>query len=238
MSQLSVNATYTAISPNLTSSLLATGGTPPYSYKVLQGGIGGYINPVNAIYSAPNAYGIDTIQIVDNVGAIVQIDILVGSAIQLVCDIIQTYMGLSQGQVYLWDQKINIPTDYRLYIAVGISSCKPFGNSNRVVNGISMQGVNMLARLDINILSRTADALNLKEQILLALNSTYAEQQMEKNSFQIAAIPTGFVNLSQIDGPAIPYRFVISTNLQYFVPSTMPIQYFDVFAPVSILTND
>jgi hypothetical protein len=240
MSSLSISASYTAISPGLTTSLSVIGGNAPYSFSVLPGGIGGTISS-SGIYSAsPNSYGLDTVLVQDSSNPVNQatLDILVGSTIQLVCDILQQYLQLSQGQVIIFNTKWTLPTDSRMYIAVGISSLKSFGNSNTTYNGVSVQGVNMRAMLDINIMSRSIDALNQKEQVLLAFSSQYAENQMEKNSFFIAPNASTFVNLSEIDGAAIPYRFVIGCNLLYFVPSVMSTAYFDEFAPVTVVVDD
>lgn len=238
---LGLTASYTAISPNLNSSFLATGGTGPYVYSILRGGsAGGSIDASSGLYTAGMVYGNDTILVTDSTTPKPlqsTLDILVGTPLQLVCDIIQTYMGLSQGRVYVYNTKLNLPTDSGLYIAVGIRDCKPFGNSTVTYNGVATQAINMLARLDINVMSRSIDALNMKEQVLLAFNSIYAEQQMELNSFFIAPISVGFVNLSQIDGSAIPYRFVITSQLQYFVSPTMNIPYMDTFVPAKIVTN-
>lgn len=238
---LGITASYTAISPNLNSSFLATGGTGPYVYSILRGGgAGGSIDAASGLYTAGVVYGNDTILVTDSTAPKPlqsTLDILVGTPLQLVCDIIQTYMGLSQGRVYVYNTKLNLPPDSGLYIAVGIRDCKPFGNSNSTYNGQSTQAINMLARLDINVMSRSIDALNMKEQVLLAFNSIYAEQQMELNSFFIAPISVGFVNLSQIDGAAIPYRFVITSQLQYFVSPIMSIPYMDTFVPAEIVTN-
>jgi hypothetical protein len=235
---LSLAASYTAISPNLKSSFQASSGTSPYTYSILPGGsASGSINSSTGIYTASNLYGVDTVLVTDSASSQATLDILVGSPVQLVCDIIQTCMGLSQGRVYLYNTKINLPTDAGLYIAVGVQSCRPFGNSNTQYNGISTQAVNMLAVLDINIMSRSLDALNMKEQVLMAFGSNYAESQMELNSFFIAPLSVGFVNLSHIDGSAIPYRFVITSQLQYFSSMSPSVPYMTQFQPSEIVTN-
>jgi len=238
---LTLSASYTAISPNLTSSFLGQGGVAPYTYSVLSGGAGGIINSDTGVYTAPAGYGTDTIKVVDSTSPtpqVAELSILIGHPLELFCDVIQTSMGLSQGQVYLYSQKINIPTDSRLYIAVGVRSCKPFGNSTQMVSGVSVQSVNMMADLDINILSRSTDALFLKEQVVLALKSQYAEAQQEANSFYISTISNSFVNLSEIDGPAIPYRFVIGCRLQYFTTTQTNTDYFNTFPTTQVIPND
>jgi hypothetical protein len=96
----------------------------------------------------------------------------------------------------------------------------------------------MYAVLDLDIISRGPDARDRKEEVVMAFNSTYAQQQQEINSFYIGKLPPGakFINLSEIDGAAIPYRYRISTVLQYTVTKTTPIQYYSSFSD-SIITN-
>jgi hypothetical protein len=97
----------------------------------------------------------------------------------------------------------------------------------------------MLATLSIDIISRSTQALLRKEEVLMALNSNYSEYQQEANSFYIGRLPVGaqFVNLSQIDGAAIPYRFNISINMQYFSRRIKPVDYFDEFSEVAVTTE-
>ena len=201
-------------------------------------GAGGTIDPVTGLYTSPSVVGNDTIEVIDSLLATAQTGIEIGNALILFCDIIQTSMGLSQGQVYLWDQKINIPIDERLYIAVGVTSVKPFGNTRSFdVNGNVTQSGNFAATLDVNILSRGPDARDRKEEVVLALNSQYSESQQEANAFKIYPITTGFVNLSEIDGGAIPYRFAISCVLQYATSIVSAVPYFGSFSYPNLVTN-
>lgn len=239
MSLLLLQSTHAVAPTGVTTPLAGQGGVSPYTYSVLPGGAGGSIGASDGIYVSPrNSTGVDVIQVTDSTAATATTTMLVDYPLSLVCDIIQTAMGLSNGQVYLWDQKTDIPKDSQLYIAVGVLSCKPFGNrpkydgSGAGLNAI--QSVNMLATLSIDIFSRGPAARDMKEQVLLALSSPYAEQQMELNSFFIAPLTTSFVNLSSIDGAAIPYRFNLSANLQYFSTLTTPMEYYSSYAPVQV----
>lgn len=243
---LTLRANTQAIAPRVSTSFAAQGGTEPYVYSVLPGGAGGTINSSTGKYTAPVAVSddpkkaYDTVRVTDDDGATADLQILVGTPLQLVCDIIKNYMELDADQVYLWDQKVNIPKDSKLYIAVGIASCKPFGSSKSFASSDGLeavQSVNMLARLDINILSRGPAARDRKEEIVLAIGSVYAEQQQELNSFSIGKLPVGFVNLSQDDGAAIPYRFAISVNVQYAFTKSKEAPYFDDFSEVEVTTE-
>lgn len=228
-----------AVAPYITGSFLATGGTGPYSYAVIAGGAGGTINPSTGVYTAPSLVQsdpkklYDTIQVTDSLAATATTQILVALPIFLFCDIIQRVMNLPNGRVYLWDQKINQPTDSDLYIAVSVPRCKPFANVNRPVsNGGGLdqsQFLSMQAQVDIDVISRGVSARDRKEEVLLALNSTYSQQQQEANSFYIAGLSPafGFINLSEVDGAAIPYRYKISVQMQYAFEVNRPSQFFD-----------
>jgi hypothetical protein len=236
---LALSPTYVALGPNLTRSFLANGGSAPYVYSVRGGGAGGSINSSTGLYTAPNATGIDTIVVTDSLLNTAQSTVLIGNALELFCDVIQTSLGLSQGQVFLWDQKINLPTDSQLYIAVGILSAKPFANSNKLnSSGNSVQSINMMATLSVDIFSRGPAARDQKEFVLMALASNYSIAQQEANSFYVAPISTSFVNLSEIDGAAIPYRFNISVNIQYFVTNTTAAPYYTSFQTPPVTTED
>lgn len=230
-----------ALAPNLFTYFSGSGGVSPYNYQVLPRGIGGTINSTTGLYTAPNLTGQDVIVVTDALGATASLPVMVGTPLDLLCDIIQKEMNLDQGQVYLWDQKINIPTDSRLYVAVGVLSCKPFSNNVRTKDSMSGldagQYANFLSTVSIDILSRGPEARLRKEEVILALNSIYAQSQQEINSFYVAKLTTAFVNLSQIDGAAIPYQFNLSVNMQYCFTKTKAVPYYDQFLPASVTTE-
>lgn len=249
---LALSKSVTAMAPGFSTAVVGQGGTPPYTYSIIPGGAGGSIIPEGlneARYTAPLVAPINpaqqlvTLQVEDDVGAIATGQILIADPLLLVCEIIQREMSLANGRVYLYDQKIMQPTDNDLYIAVGVLNCKPFGNTNTpapAMSGMdSIQSLNMLATLSLDIISRSTAALRRKEELIMALNSTYANQQQERYSFFIGKLPPGaqFVNLSNIDGAAIPYRFNISVNIQYFSRKVKAIDYFDEFSEVEVVTE-
>lgn len=212
----------------------AAGGTAPYVYSASAG----TINSSTGAYTAPQTTGTVTITVTDATLATAVVNIYVGTVLEIFCDIIRSEMGLTANQVYLWDQKINIPTDSRLYIAVGVQSLKPFGSSRSFQSdGTAVSSANFQATLSLDILSRGADARDRKEQVILALISQYAQSQCEINSFHIGRISTAFLNISEIDGAAIPYRFNISVNVQYMLKSQKAVSYIDSFDSPTVVTE-
>jgi len=239
---LSILQTVHALRPGTQIPFGATGGSTPYTWSISTNNSGGVINSSTGEYTAGPDIGVDIITVTDNVAATANFTIQVCTPLMLVCDIIQTAAGLSQGQVWLWDQKINIPIDSQLYVAVAAIASKPFGSTTAYVGTEdsfqAVQSINVLDTVSIDILSRGPAARDNKELILLALHSPYAESQMELNSFFVAPLSTNFVNLSEIDGSAIPYRYNISVSLQYFVTNVSNPPYYDTFTnPPTVVTE-
>lgn len=286
---LSLAQNATAIGFSNTTYFAASGGTSPYTYSVLGGGVGGTINPYTGKYTAPIGpiaeNKRDTIQVIDSVSAIANSTILVDGALGLFCDIIQNQMSLDSTHIYFWDQKIMQPTDSNLYVAISVPMCKPFGNNISYVTGengpltnlfsyrtypypadpgttpfnsyssyntnwnwlsyeqevqaglVAVQSVNMYATVDVDIISRGPAARDKKEFVLMALQSVYSEQQQEANGFYISPLTHGFINLSNIDGAAIPYRYKMSLALQYSVTNNNAVPYFNNFTTTSLVVN-
>jgi hypothetical protein len=236
---LKILSNSTAIGLSCTVPFVASGGTAPYIYSVAGNGAGGTINSSTGQYVAPNKRGTDIIVVTDSIGQITTLSISVCSAVDLVCDVIQKQLGLASGRVYLWDQKIDMPTDSGLFVVVSVVGCKPFSNTiKQNSDGTQTQSTNFMAMVQIDAISKDASARDRKEEILMALNSQYAEQQQNLNSFGIAKITSSFVNLSQIDGAAIPYRFALTINIQYQVTSTVAASYFDTFQVADVIVNE
>lgn len=230
-----------ACRPNLTVPFEGDQGSGGYMYSVLPGGAGGTIGQNSGIYTAPNNYGSDTIQVNDSSGATAQAVIAILPPIGIVADIIQTQMNLDNGRVYYWDQKIFQPKDFNLYIIIEELACKPFAN-NSTWDGsglglVEIQSTNFQSTLSIDIKSRGMDAVLRKEEVLMALKSNYSEQQQEFNSMKIAELPVAFNNLSGLDGAAIPYRYNISVNIQYAMKKEISIPFFDTFEDVDIISD-
>lgn len=234
----------TATSPGNTVPFSGIGGVPPYVYSVVPGGAGGSINSSTGLYTAPvvpTTPAGDTVKVVDAASAVATSQIAVGGVLQLVCDVIRNGLGLAPEQAYIYEQKILIPNDSRLYVAVGFLTCKPFSNIRPWTSGgggvVANQSTNFSSALSVDIFSRGPAARDQKELVLLALNSVYAEQQQEANSFRIFPITNAFVNLTEQEGSAILYRFNLTVTVQYCVLNNQNVPYFDSFQVPEILTD-
>lgn len=243
---MSLALTYSSLALRLgnTTTFGASGGTAPYTFSVVAGGAGGTINGAG-LYTAPSTLaeyvGIDTIKVVDAALAEATVKVVVGTPLELLCDIIRREMGLSQQRVWVYNQKVMEPKDEQEFVVVELLGAKPFGVVNRHAatgDGLtSHQSVNMMVTVQIDIKSWGMGALYRKEELLLALTSDYAERQQELNAFKIGRLPVSFVNLSAEDGAAIPYRFNLTVNLQYAYTKSQDVAYFDSYDGPEIVTD-
>jgi hypothetical protein len=226
------------------ASLSPIGGVAPFTFSVLPNGAGGTITNAG-LYTAPLTSPpspdkqIDTIRITDSLGATATTTIAVLSPIELVCEVLKRELSLQDDQVYLYNQKYNIPTDQRLYICVGFLSCKPFANSIKTETDgtTTTQSVNMQAILSISLLSKSPLARTRKEEVILALGSTFAKKVAEANNIHIAKLPTAFVNITDNEGMAMVNHFNATVAIQYTHIKVTTENYFDTFSLDEVLTN-
>lgn len=230
---------YTAMGPGSTQPFSGTEGVAPYTFSLVSGD--GSIDAERGIYTSPDRVpDVDdpaiVVRVTDAEGNTSDARVLVGGALQLLCDIIQQEMGIL---VYLWDQKRKEPTSLGPFVVAQLLTCKPFGNTNKFDpdTGDQIQSVNMQAVVSLDIKSRDNSARERKEEILMAIKSYYAQSQQSKCGFMVAPLSQSFVDLSLEDGAAIPYRFNISVVLQYFVKKVKTIPYYDTFEDAEVLTD-
>ena len=227
-----------AITTNISTKLTASEGSPPYTYEVLPGGVGGTVS-AEGLYTAPNKFGVDTIRATDSLGVIVTATVTVVPTLKLLCDIIASELELDSDQVFIWNQKFPVLKDQRMYVVVGVVSSRPFTNSAKFnSDGTVTQSATFRTMLSLDIMSKSTLAVDRKEEVVMALASVYAEQQQELNAFSIGKLPTNLVPLSEGEGAAIPYRFNFSVSLQYSVRKTKAVPYFDNFSDADLTTKE
>lgn len=146
-------------------------------------------------------------------------------------DILKAEMGLTPNQVWIYSQKRKIPPATGLWVVIEFLTGRPYGSKSQFNSDTLQeeQSVNMSALFTIDIFSRNTEALDRKEEILMAMGSIYAQQLQEKFSFKIGRVPVTFNNLSQVEGTAILYRFQITFQVSYAVEKKKSADYYDTF---------
>jgi len=167
------------------------------------------------------------------------------NTLNLVIELIRTFMQLERDQVVLYNQNWKVPTDDRLYIAVAFRSEKPYGSSKEYMNNedgtalVEVISFNSQETYTISVYSFGPEALERKEEVLMAFNSTLAEQIQEKYGFKLPLLPLSFLDLSDIEGASRLNRYETNVAVLRVRSKTNIVQYFDQFEnpPKNILIN-
>ena len=153
-------------------------------------------------------------------------------AVQWVCDIIQTVMGLTDDQIWIYNQKKPIPNSAGLFVVVGIVDAKPYAVNVRNL-GVSkeVRSVHMRETIGIDLFSSDLSAATQVAQLVGSLNSTYSAQVQEQYGFKIASVPQAVNNTSELEGSAMLTRFTVTTVLlTAYEYDTTPIEYYNTFS--------
>ena len=151
-----------------------------------------------------------------------------------ICNILQTQLDLTNGQIWIYNQKRDIPNDFGIYYVVKYNGQRIIGNIRKEIatnEGLmEYQSVHNLAQYNIEIFSRGNDVREAKDKAIMALNSTYSQQVQESHGFQIARNSFQVTNTSEVEGTAELNRFSISFNVTYMNETTKSIAYYDTFS--------
>lgn len=153
---------------------------------------------------------------------------------KVICNILQTQLNLSDGQVWIYNQKRDIPNDFGIYYVVQYNGQRIIGNIRKEISTleglVEYQSVHSLAQFNIDIFSRSNKGREARDQAIMALNSTYSQQMQERYGFQIARNSFQVTNTSEVEGVAELNRYSISFNVTYMSETTKSIDYFDTFS--------
>ena len=153
--------------------------------------------------------------------------------IKNICNILQTQLDLTDKQIWIYNQKRDIPNDFGIYYVVQYGGQRIIGNIRKEIateDGLKeYQSVHSLAVFSVDIFSRSSQARQAKDLVIMALNSTYSQQVQEANGFQIARNSFQVTNTSEVEGVAELNRYSISFNVTYMTETTKSIAYYDTF---------
>ena len=157
----------------------------------------------------------------------------------LLCNIIQAELALTSDRIWIYNQAKKIPIDENLFIVVRQINSRVWANRNipsPILSGMNaITTLNTVEEYSIDIASVNAQARQRKEEVILALNSTFSLQQQEKYNFRIALIPTNFLNISSVEGSRMLTRFTINVRVYGVYTKTQAVEYYDNFTHEEII---
>lgn len=134
---------------------------------------------------------------------------------KLVADIIAHDMELDSSRVVLYNQNYTAPIDSNIYIIIATSQFTRTGLNNRFdpETNEEVKTITGSTSVNIEVTSKSREALERKEEVLLAIISTYSQQVQEKNNIRIFA-SGDILDLSEIEGASAVHRFRIPLVVQ------------------------
>lgn len=156
----------------------------------------------------------------------------------ILCDILMNELGLDNQHVATYAQNWPSPKDGGLYVVVepGVQQTIGVTSVFDSVTGNEDQAVSVSQEFLITITSKDRSAFQRKEEVLMALVSSYSVQQQEAQGVKITR-GTAPMDLSFIEGASALKRYQIQCHMFYLKTKSTSVSYFDQFESVEALTN-
>lgn len=160
--------------------------------------------------------------------------------LQFVCDIIQKEMDLGESNVWIYNEKRDIPKNKKgVYVVVGEEDAQVATNFKNYISDTGLteqQTVLTMARISVDIFSYDDSARLRKAEVLMALKSDYSENMQQANCISIRSLPASVLNASGAEGPKIINRFNIVFKLFYRQDKQKAVNYYNQF-PQEVMIN-
>lgn len=154
--------------------------------------------------------------------------------LKIICDIIKNQLGLQNDQIWLYNQKVDIPNDGRMYVVVSVDNEDVFGSNiekREVDTGEEADTwMNIKTNISINTFSYGNECLEKRYDIISAIRSVYSIQQQEKYNMQIARVPRIFMDASFATPTARLFSYHYEYSILHIEKRTHKVDYFDDFS--------
>ena len=163
--------------------------------------------------------------------------------LKVVADLIQTQLGLPADDVFLYNQKVDLPPEQRMFVNVAFVGSKVFGTSSRHASDpefglVQQQTMNAQETYQILCYSRDSTARLRKHEIVFALSGDAAEQAQAKYSFKIGYLPNNFLDVSKGEGASRLNRYALTFRVHLAYQKTQAVEYYNDFGDSpSLITN-
>lgn len=159
--------------------------------------------------------------------------------IKVLAGILKTELAMEDGTIMLGLENWEVPKTEGLYIALfyGVERIVGQGNDFDTSTNEEIQTVAMLHEIAIEAMSFNSEARLRKEEIIMALNSVYAQNVMGQQLMQINALPQAFVSVPTLEETKQLNRYRITFAMNALHQKIKPVEYYDQFKDASILTN-
>lgn len=134
-------------------------------------------------------------------------------ASQLIIDILKEEMQIPNDDIWIRDQNKKIPNDDGLYMIVGMVDAVPLSGGSRMTefegDVVEETSVQLRENIQIDIVSKSNDAILRRWEIMAGLRSIYSKQKQEEYGFKVMRLPNSFVNSSVAEGGSQLNRYSV-----------------------------
>jgi len=197
------------------NSKLALEGRPPavapYTWSIVDGqGVVGD----DGLFVAPKSEGATTVELTDDEGTTFQKTIQCFDIDKMILQIVQSDLGLESDQIFIFNQKIKIPNDQRLYVTLNFVTQKSYG-TNVLTRDRGKRSLSVSALYDINFFSPSLMTRLVKDKAMAVFNSVLSEKLQSFNAFSIQRNIESLKDISFIEKTSPINRFVLSIRVNY-----------------------
>jgi hypothetical protein len=163
--------------------------------------------------------------------------------IKVMADIIQIELNLESGDVIVYNQRFKIPSTEKMFVVLSLLNSKIIGNNNYYEDDEDdgfqeIQEVAVHELLQIDIMSANDEARIRKHEVALALASVYAQQKCDENMIQIARIPEGFTDVSDLEAAARLNRYTATIAVKALYRKVKTVDYYGTFQNPEVHSNE
>jgi hypothetical protein len=154
------------------------------------------------------------------------------STLTIICDILAKHMDLCCDQIWIYNQKRNIPTDSRLYVVVGFGGADIFASIKKHKGGTSLSSeLSQYTQetIEVNLLSANTDAIERAYEVIGALTSDYAQAAQESNGMRIATKPARIQDTSAAEVTRQLFRTTIEFKVLRAYTQNKSVAYYEEF---------
>ena len=158
---------------------------------------------------------------------------------QVICDIIATDMSLDSTRVVEYGQDYKAPSDSGIYIILsqGDSKVLSYINIFDYHTNKEIKKVNTYTPFTAEITSKNHDAVDRKEEILMAIISQYSLEKQEENQFKVFRAGN-IIDLTFIEGTSSLYRFNVPLIVAHTKTKKTGVTYFNKFQSVEVIEDE
>lgn len=157
--------------------------------------------------------------------------------------LVNQFNDISQERINIYDEKWQIPPDSSLFLTIEYRSGRCLSNRNNFIPAtlpedvVESQDVNMVEQIVVGIFSKDRTATQRKEEVLMAIMSSYAQQLQEKYAFKIARAGE-IEDLSALEASAMLKRYDIVLSVYAWYNKTITPGYIGPPFTIKVIAND